>query len=192
MNIVRALLGSFIATALVVGCGSDSGSSGGNNALAKCAAGNGKSSSDACVSCMQSKCGSQMNKCYGANFSGGQCSALLSCAKKASDPCNNDCSPDSTCQSCIVSDLAPCVLQNCASDCESSTDGSGGSGNGTGGGGNGTGATTGSSIMTCSDLSTCCGKISNASAKSSCQSIADMKNDSICSVAGSGFSGLCP
>ncbi len=197
MNIVRALLGGLLVTALVAGCGSDSGSGSGNAAFSKCATGS--SSSSACTTCEQDKCGSELNKCYGANFSGGACADLISCAEKSSDPCKaTNCQPSGDCSSCITGTLVPCVLKNC-SDCSGGSQGTGGSGNsGAGGSGNvgtgatpGTGATTGTGSATCSDLGTCCGKVSDATLKSECQMLVDAKNDTVCNAAYGGFKSLC-
>jgi hypothetical protein len=139
---------------------------------------------------MKSNCSSQLNACYGSNFNGGKCGSFISCAEKASDPCNApSCTPSDDCISCISGDLATCTQSKCQADC-----GGGDTNPGTGGAGNtgsGDGGGTGTSTATCADLSTCCGKISDASAKSSCQMLADSKNEQECSIAYGSLKVLC-
>jgi hypothetical protein len=167
-NVVRALLGGLVVTALVVACGSDSkGSATSNSPLSKCVGGS--STSDACQSCEQNKCSSELHKCYGSNFNGGACKALVECANNASDPCKAKCTPDSDCESCITGDLAPCMQMNCADECglPSSSDAGGSSGPPFG-------------KATCADLAPCCDMITVDSAKTGCVELVKQDNQTIC------------
>jgi hypothetical protein len=193
MKIFRALLGGVVVTVLAVACGSDSGSSGGSSQFAKCAASNGSGSSSVdeqkCVSCMQNKCSSELNACYGSNFNGGACKDLITCSEKAPDPCNADCTPSSGCISCISGDFASCIQKNCLSDCGSSDSmTTGGTGGSTSAGGFDAGV---GSDKTCADLAACCAKATDAQLKSDCQGVAGGKDDQICGLAYPSFSSFC-
>ena len=164
MNVVRALLSGLMATALVVACGSDnksnptsSSSSEESSPLSKCVTGGATSS--ACQSCVESKCKSEMQTCYGSNFNGGACKSLESCAADASDPCGS-CVADNPCQSCIQGTLLTCVQKSCSNDCSD--------------------LPSGPAMPTCADLEPCCEKISNDSAKTGCEGIAKGGSDSVC------------
>lgn len=168
MNVVRALLGGFLVTALAVACGSDSkGDTTSNNSSAvKCIGGS--SATDACQSCEQSKCSSELHKCYGSDLKSGACKSLVACLDDASDPCKADCSPDSDCQSCISDDLMPCLQQNCSDKCTlPSVADAGGSGPPFG-------------KATCADLAPCCGIITFASAKTGCNELVTQGNETNC------------
>jgi hypothetical protein len=165
MKVVRALLAGVVVIALSAACGSDgNGSASSGSPLSKCASGS--TASNDCQSCEQSKCSSELHKCYGSDFNGGACKALVKCANAAKDPCNSDCTPDSSCESCISDDLVPCLQKNCASECGIQTPTSDG----------------GSAVKkgTCADLGPCCEGITNASAKSGCQNLVKDGNDTNC------------
>lgn len=164
MNVVRALLSGLMVTALVIACGSDnkdnassSSPSETSSPLSKCITGGAASS--ACQSCVQSKCASQVKTCYGANFSGGACQNLVSCAADASDPCSS-CVADTPCESCIQDTLLPCVQKSCSSSC--------------------TDLPAGPAVPTCADLEPCCERITNDSAKTGCEGIVKDGSDSVC------------
>ncbi len=162
MNIVRAVLRGIVATAFVAGCSSDGGSGSGTTSspLSKCATG--ATTTDACQSCIEASCGTPLDKCWGKNFSGGACKALATCAEKASDPCNADCTPDDACTSCLTGDLAPCVESKCATECK--------------------GQTGSTSSGGCADLAVCCAKISDPGAKGGCENTASAGNENVCSA----------
>lgn len=170
MNVVRALLGGLLVTALAVACGSDSkGDTGSTSSLANCIGSS--SATDACQSCEQNKCSSALHKCYGSNLNGGACKALVACADDAADPCKADCEPDSDCKSCINDDLIPCVQSKCADECNLSVADAGGSTN-QGPPYNG---------ATCADLAPCCEMITDDSAKTGCKELVTQDNETICS-----------
>jgi len=75
-----------------------------------------------------------------------------------------------------------CVLSQCFNDALSC---------GTGSGGTGAGGTFSldAGSQTCADLATCCGTISDAQQKSSCQMLVDQKVDLFCGLA---YSSFCP
>ena len=171
MKVVRALLGGLLVTALIGACGrDDKGNGTGSSSLAKCASGS--SSSDACQSCEQRKCSSELHNCYGSNFNGGACKDLISCADKASDPCKADCKANADCQSCITDGLIPCVQSNCADECKLSlpTPPDAGASHGPPPG-----------QATCADLAPCCNMIVNDSAKTGCEQLVMQNNTTICS-----------
>jgi hypothetical protein len=160
MKVVRALFGGLLATALVVACGSDSkGDATSTSTLSKCASGS--TMSDACQTCEQRKCSAELHKCYGSNFNGGVCKALVACANDASDACHSDCTPEADCQSCITDDLVSCLQANCASECNLSSNPAPGK-------------------ATCADLGPCCEMIIVASAKTGCQGLVSDGNETIC------------
>ncbi len=170
MKVVRALLGGLLVTALVVACGSDDkGDASASSSLAKCASGS--NASDACQRCEQSKCSSELHKCYGSNFNGGVCKDLVTCANKESDPCKADCAPGADCESCIVGDLVPCVQSNCADECNLSSP--------TSDAGTTSGPPPGQA--TCADLAPCCELIIVPSAKTGCEQMVMQNNTTICS-----------
>src|SRR5437868_3698940 len=117
MNITRALLAAAVTVALVVGCGSDDG--GGSNIVAKLVSCHSDSSAQAsaCGSCYQSKCASELKKCFGDDFNGGPCASYSSCLNKASDACKGQCAPNEKCVACLMGDLLTCQNDKCAKQC---------------------------------------------------------------------------
>src|SRR3954464_10574107 len=98
MNIARLLFSGLLATALVVGCGSDA-STGGETAtkfpLAGCATGS--TTNAECQACYENRCKAELKECYGTDYAGGACKKLSECSKDAEDPCNASCNPDGEC-----------------------------------------------------------------------------------------------
>src|SRR5689334_13061224 len=117
MNIVRVLLGTAVALALVVGCGDDGGG-GGNVAtkLAACRSGSSGAASTKCSTCYESKCSSELKKCFGDDFNGGPCASYSSCINKAADPCKAQCVPNQTCLACVMGDPLTCQNAKCANE----------------------------------------------------------------------------
>ena len=160
MNIARVLFSGLLATALVVGCGSDAsngsnGSETAKNALAGCATGS--TTNAKCQSCFESKCKAELKECYGTDYNGGACKKLIDCSSKDEDPCNAPCNPDAACSTCLKDTFMMCLREQCADDCADS-------------------------IVkgTCADLAACCAIITVPSAKTGCEGIANGGNEETC------------
>jgi hypothetical protein len=145
---------------------------------------------DAYVACLEAACPSELSTCFGpgyaaGDFSGGVCAEYATCATSAADPCQNDCSADATCQTCL-GELVSCVQTSAcqvpicpASDGGTTTDG-------------GTGI-----AGTCADLEACCASLADPTAEASCnETLAAARTragDSDCAVVYSSYksAGIC-
>lgn len=154
---------------------SDSGSSPGG------CTGSGSSTNAACGSCVQSKCSSQYNACFG---SGGQCSAFVNAGCKGI--------PDSTCLAC-TNPLTECQKTNCATECK--TSGGTDAGGTDTGGGTDAGPTPTPATAECKTLLTCCDAATfPASTKGTCYYVAGADDTKNCTDGYNGFKalGYCP
>lgn len=90
----------------------------------------------AAVTCMESSCAAGLNSCYGSNYktgnyTGGKCETYLKCisACKCLSSCTSKCQADSTCSSCLSSQVLVCAMGKCLTAALScSTTGVGGAG----------------------------------------------------------------
>lgn len=87
-------------------------------------AGGAECDTTAYVECSQTECAAGYKTCLGpkyesGDFSGGKCEALMQCVAKSADKCDNNCTPDATCEQCLADEVAGCVLSKCLSklDC---------------------------------------------------------------------------
>lgn len=163
MNIARVFFGGLITSVVIAACGntgtgtgtSSERSGSGASALAGCVTGS--TNTEQCQACFQSKCEAEVQKCYGRDYSGGACKALITCSKDSDDPCNAPCLMDSECSSCITDDLQPCLRAKCPDDCAAVIE-----------------------KGTCADLTACCEIVSDPHAKTGCVGIANEGNETIC------------
>jgi hypothetical protein len=170
---VFALAAAAGFTAANCGSSGDAGNNGTNgmNALAcpsssssGCTAEQNKTYSD----CVINACDAQYKSCLGNDYKsgtfGGPCASYFSCVTKCGctdQACRTACMIPAECQTCIVGQLAPCVVGAActAPTCNGGSGGAGGAG-GAGGGGGGGG--------TCADLAACCAAMTNAQIKMAC------------------------
>jgi hypothetical protein len=133
------------------------------------------------MACLNNTCG--YDECYS-----GPCASYIDCLSNADDACSaaqdGTCSPSSECTSCFISD-ANCAL-NCASNlqCTGGNAGAGGSGSSGGAGAGGTAGVGGLPEGTCADLDACCASLPGDEG-SSCMMVADaakMAGDIACAV----------
>lgn len=212
------------AAALGFGLGNCGGSSGGGGPTA-CPSGSTANCTQAelsqYTSCIESKCGSSLQTCFGAGYQsgnyGGVCGATYeTCVQKCgcnNSPCVVACgAPSADCQSCLL-DVGTCIGgASCEQPaCAGTSAGTGGAvGGGAGGhvggiggfvgslGGflGGLGGITGTS-GTCADLMTCCNAIADAQTKSACLTEYGQilpSGDSACGILVAAFraNALCP
>jgi hypothetical protein len=118
---------------------------------------------DAYIDCLEAQCSNELSQCFGAenrrgNFAGGSCADFASCATTAGDPCQNDCAPDATCQTCLGG-LVSCIQNGeCRAPlCPDEPDGGAPPGDG--------GTTIGG---TCADLEACCATLGEGAARDAC------------------------
>jgi hypothetical protein len=133
--------------------------------------------------CLQSKCDTAFQGCYGAGYKSGSfsgaCGTWIGCYAKCS--CDKTCqamcgAPPAECLTCISAQVSPCVTSSgCVSPTCTGT-GTGGSGGGGSGGASGTGGSGaggaggggGGGGGTCADLTKCCNSLADANQKATC------------------------
>jgi hypothetical protein len=139
---------------------------------------------EAYAQCVNSKCDSQYQKCFGPNyktgsFSGGDCSTYFTCTNACAcddTACMQKCGvADPKCRACLA------TFQQCSAGCQlpaCAMDGSGGQTSGGGSVGN----------KTCADLKDCCASLTDADQKEACeQASTALTMDVQCSAAYAGF-----
>lgn len=166
-------------------CSSSSG--GGGGAASSCFA-SAAGASQACQSCVESSCSSQLSSTNSA------CSDFLSCVCPGGTYNANNlqmCASKET-SACQMagSSVGSCEQQNCASQCASSSSSSSGGSSSSSGGSS---SSSGGGMYTCSQLTTCCGMVPSAE-QASCNMVAGMGNETACSDLYSGYkaAGQCP
>ncbi len=112
-----------------------------------------------------------MNKCFGANyaqgdFGGSVCADYLTCSSKCAcdKTCQSKCVASADCNTCMMNDVAMCVLASCMTETMSCS-GSGTGGTGSTGGASGTG---GAAVAGCATLKTCCDSMAAGADKTAC------------------------
>jgi hypothetical protein len=109
---------------------------------------------DEYAACIDKACPEQMTTCFGgadAGPTGGECAEYGACATAADDPCNNDCTPQDVCDSCLRT-LVSCIQTSACTPPRCS----------------GASTTNPTPTGTCADLDACCQALTDASQKSSC------------------------
>lgn len=137
---------------------------------------------DTYSSCVQDKCDTEYQKCYGAGYKdgnfGGACGTYVACVQKCG--CNNtSCvtacgQPDSDCSTCLqgfATCSQGCTLPACYA--ESTPDSGAGS----------------TATHTCAQLTACCAKVASGALQDACNSTASSGQDAQCSAVYSAFSG---
>lgn len=212
------------AAALGFGLGNCGGSSGGNGptacppgASASCT----KAELSSYTSCIESKCGSSLQTCFGSAYQSGTYAGVCgstyeTCVQNCG--CNNGAcvaacgAPSADCQTCLLTVSSCIATSNCAEPaCATGSTGTGGTvGGGAGGHVGGIGGFTGSlggflgglggisgTNATCADLMACCNAIADAQTKAACMTEYNQvlpSGDSACGLLVAVFRGnaLCP
>jgi hypothetical protein len=153
-------------------------------AASKCTAAEVQTYSD----CVTSKCSSQYSQCYGSGWQSGSysgpCGTYLTCVSACGctdTACYGKCTATTECSTCLQG------VGNCSAGCTLPACYTAGSSGGTSG-------SSGSAAHTCADLTTCCGKIADATMKSSCESAVSgaAGNDATCNSFYPAFGPSCP
>jgi len=126
----------------------------------------------AVVTCLQTKCKAQSDAFTSTT---GACASYLQCSSdcKCDQTCASNCAPTTDCQA-LLQTYETCVASACLAEAFSCL-------------GAGTGGASGAGTKTCADLSTCCGKLTDATEKSDCTTLVTSKQDFLCGLAASSF-----